>query len=379
MAESTEEIADRMAAAALAWLDGLTTDQRSLAQWPWSSSEDERIRWFYTPTDHGGLPLGWQQPAQQRAAMRMLASGLSEAGYVTISTVVGLENVLERAEGWQADWGPDMGRERGRDPGMYFLRVFGDPGPTGSWSWRFGGHHVSVNILVVDGQVRSTTPFFLGAAPASSPLLGSSRLRPLGGVEDPARDLFRSLDADQQPLAVISEAPPADIVTGNRSRVSAGDLPMPLQDLWRKKLVSPYHDLFAAGTRAVEESIGFRPEHHEAIKYSTVATGIAGRDLTAEQRELLRIVLDTHLGRVPPALAAGYADLTSPDGLAEIRFAWCGSGEPGAPHYYRLQGPRLLAEYDNTQSGANHAHSVWRDPEGDFGLDPLTHHRTTHH
>ena len=54
--------------------------------------------------------------------------------------------------------------------------------------------------------------------------------------------------------------------------------------------------------------------------------------------------------------------------------------EAGEPHYHRLQGPRLLLEWDNTQDGADHAHSVWRDPENDFGLDLLDdHHRAFAH
>jgi len=51
----------------------------------------------------------------------------------------------------------------------------------------------------------------------------------------------------------------------------------------------------------------------------------------------------------------------------------------GTPLYYRLQGPRLLIEYDNTQRDANHAHSVWRDPTADFGMDVLAAHRAAHH
>ena len=62
-----------------------------------------------------------------------------------------------------------------------------------------------------------------------------------------------------------------------------------------------------------------------------------------------------------------------------MHLAWAGPTEPGAPLYYRLQGPRLLIEYDNTQRAANHAHSVWRDPEADFGYDALGAHLTRHH
>jgi len=194
---AAREAASRMAAAAAAWLDTLDPAQRAVAAGAAPSadagSDAERRRWFYTPTDHGGLTLGAQRPVQQRLAHRLVASGLSVAGYNTVATIIGLDNVLDQVEGWSVDWG----RERGRDPGLYYLRVFGEPGGAAPWGWRFGGHHVSLNNLIVDGAVRSTTPCFFGADPAVSPLLGPPALRPLAGAEDLARELVRSLDPDQ--------------------------------------------------------------------------------------------------------------------------------------------------------------------------------------
>src|SRR3954453_4292824 len=151
-------LADRMTRAARAWLASLDDEQVAPAAWPWER-DGERLRWFYTPTDHGGLPLRDMRPAQQSLAMQLVATGLSRAGYVTVSTIMGLENVLDQLEGWQVDWG----RERGRDPQLYWLRVFGEPDGRGPWAWRFGGHHVSLNFLVVDGEVQGATPCFLGA------------------------------------------------------------------------------------------------------------------------------------------------------------------------------------------------------------------------
>src|SRR5215218_10628155 len=113
MTESPQrQVAGRMASAAQAWLDMLDASQRSLALA--SFPTEERLRWFYTPTDHGGLTVHQQRPAQQRAAMRLVASGLSTAGYVTVATIMGLENVIDHAEGWMRT----KGRERGRDPGL---------------------------------------------------------------------------------------------------------------------------------------------------------------------------------------------------------------------------------------------------------------------
>ncbi len=105
--------ASRMAAAALAWLDALSPDQRAVAAGAAPSADDqadaERRRWFYTPTDHGGLALGDQRPGQQQLAHQLVASGLSIAGYVTVATIIGLDNVLDQAEGWKVELGPGTG------------------------------------------------------------------------------------------------------------------------------------------------------------------------------------------------------------------------------------------------------------------------------
>ena len=227
---SAREVAGRMAAAAVGWLDALEPAQHAVAAGgaPRADAEPdaERRRWFYTPTDHGGLPLGAQRPALQSLAHQLVATGLSAAGYVTVATIIGLDNVLDYVEGWTVGWG----RERGRDPGLYYLRVFGEPGCAAPWGWRFGGHHVSLNYLIADGMVRSVTPCFLGADPAVSPLLGPAPLRPLGGAEDMARELVRSLDPERAARATLLDRAPSDIVGGNRSRLAAGD-----QALWSQE------------------------------------------------------------------------------------------------------------------------------------------------
>ncbi|MFC5994062.1 DUF3500 domain-containing protein [Pseudonocardia hispaniensis] len=371
--EVSRTVAARMAEAAAAWLASLDDRQRAVATagTPGADAESdaERLRWYYTPTDHGGLPLGAQRPAQQSRAMQLVATGLSAAGYGTVTTIMGLENVLDRAEGWTVDWG----RERGRDPGLYYLRVFGEPRGTGAWAWRFGGHHVSLNNLVVDGAVRSLTPCFLGADPASSPLLGPAALRPLGSTEDLARELVRSLPADLAARAMLLDRAPSDIIGGNRPRIHDGDRMVRLPDLWRGRFAEPrLADRIATMDRRAEEASGYDAADHARLALTDTPKGLPGSALDAGQRELLAALLETYLGRVPDGLAA-------PPDLDAVHLSWAGPTEPGAPHYYRLQGPRLLAEYDNTQRGANHAHSVWRDPEADFGHDVLAAHRAAAH
>jgi Protein of unknown function (DUF3500) len=367
--------AERMVEAARAWLAGLSAEQLDRAVSPWPSDE-ERHRWFYTPTDHGGLPLARMRPAQQSRAMRLVATGLSKPGYVTATTIMGLENVLDRVENWQVDWG----RERGRDPQMYWLKIFGEPDLQGPWSWRFGGHHVSVQHSVRDGEVVASSPSFLGADPAQSPLLGGHLLRPLGAAEDLARELVRSLDEGQAAEALISPVAPVDIVGGNRPHLHDGDMMMGLPDVWRAPFTDPrLRDLVHSVHDASEVQAGLRPEHHRALSLTTAPKGIAAGAMTDSQREQLGAVLDVFVGRIPEELAEREAEKFAGAKLDAVHFAWAGGVERGQPHYYRLQGPRLLAEYDNTQRDVNHIHTVWRDPSGDFGDDVLARHHAQFH
>lgn len=271
-------------------------------------------------------------------------------------------------------------RERGRDPGLYYLRVFGEPGGAGPWGWRFGGHHVSLNNLVVDGELVSATPCFLGADPATAPLLGGALSRPLARVEDLARELVRSLPAALSARAVLLPHAPSDLVTANRTRVSEGDRVVPLAGVWRdERFPDPEEQTkLQALSDAIDAAAGFSEADHAAVAYTESPRGVPAAELDAEQRGLLRALLGSYLDRVPPEVSplARYDDDTA---LDAVHVAWAGPTEAGAPHYYRVQGPRLLLEWDNTQRGANHAHSVWRDPAADFGLDVLARHRHAHH
>jgi len=359
-----------MAEFATAWLDELDAEQRALGSWSFPA-DDERRLWFYTPTDHGGLPLRAMSGRQQRLAMQLLASGLSRAGYITVSTIMGLENILDLQEGFRLNVG---GRDRGRDTEMYYLRVFGTPGADTTWSWRFGGHHVSINHLVVDGVLTATTPCFLGADPADSHVLGGHVLRPLAAVEDLGRELVRSLDEAALHRALISPSAPLDIVGGNRAQVQAGDTPRDLSQIWRTEFPAEIAEALVKRTRAEEAQIGFGPEHLEALRLSDTPAGVRAADLSASSHEILRALLDTYIGRMPDEVAEAEAAKYAGSGLHGLHFAWAGGLERGQAHYYRITGERLLVEYDNAQNNVNHIHSVWRDPLGDFGMDVLGHH-----
>ena len=153
---------------------------------------------------------------------------------------------------------------------------------------------------------------------------------------------------------------------------------IPLSGIWRGPFRGPgEQERLQALSDRIDAAAGYGEDAHRALEYTARPKGVAGAEMTPEQRALLRALLGTYFGRVPDAVSplAAYDEKA----LDAVHFAWAGSTEAGAPHYYRVQGPRLLIEWDNTQRDANHAHSVWRDPANDFGLDVLAAHRRHHH
>jgi len=362
-----------MAAAAGHLLDLLDDGQRQRAGLGFPG-EPERSRWFYTPTDHGGLTLADCTPAQSQAALRLLATGLSPAGYAMAAAIMGHELVLERLEGWPA--APGWGRVR--DPLHYAVTVFGDPG-SGEWAWRFAGHHVSLHYTIADGALAAPTPSFFGADPAEAALPGGGVLRPCAVLEDLGRELVRSLDESQAAAARLAPLPPPDIVTGNRAVVEEGLWVVRPHELFRDVEMIPAPMLDGLRTRLAADEQALGPATIRALSWSATPAGVSWPQLRAGQREMLTALVGAYLDRLPDeAGAAEHAKITG-DSAGQLHFAWAGSTERHRPHYYRIQGPRLLVEYDNTQRDANHAHSVWRDPVGDFGRDILADHYAASH
>ncbi|MGI9422047.1 MAG: DUF3500 domain-containing protein [Hyphomicrobiaceae bacterium] len=362
----TTVTAQAMATAAAALILSFEPAQRTIAcrSFP---DDDERRQWFFTPTDHGGLPLSDMNSVQHRLVHQLVATGLSEAGYNTAAAIIGLDNILDRLENFTVDFG----RPRGRDPLLYYVTFFGEPGDV-AWAWRFGGHHLSLHYTIVHGAVVAATPSFFGADPADSPLLGPHLHRPLAAAEDIGRDLFRSLGglADH---ALISPVAPTDIATGNRSKLSDGNQPVGLPDVFRGRFTGDTNALLERMQTDAEALLGLTEKHLEAISFSLQPKGLAVSQFNDVQLSTLRELLDAYLTRLPDDLADQQAELVATE-MDALTFAWAGSAERYEPHYYRIQGRRLLIEYDNTQRGANHIHTVWRDLQSDFGGDVLARH-----
>ncbi|MEZ4866132.1 MAG: DUF3500 domain-containing protein [Caldilineaceae bacterium] len=365
---TARQLVQRMGEAAENFLAALATDQRATAQLDFAD-QAERTTWHYTPTPRQGLPFTEMDRQQQRLAQKLIMTGLSRGGYNTATTIMGLETLLDAKEGFSAQiwW---------RDSRLYHLTIFGAPSDTQPWGWRFEGHHISLNYTIVGGQIVAPTPTFFGSNPAESSLIGNHSLRPLAGIEDLARDLMHALSAEQQRVALLTPIAPPDIVMLNRPYVLEGALPAQTPGIDDTVAVASQ---FRTMERLAQER-GVTEADLEPIRYSATPKGVAAGALSGAQQEILMALIGDYIHRMPEELAEIEMNKLQQQGVANIHFAWAGSLERREPHYYRLQGPRFLVEYDNTQNDANHIHSVWRDPANDFGADILAqHYATSHH
>jgi hypothetical protein len=288
---------------------------------------------------------------------------------------MGLDDILDQLEGWSVDFE----RERGRDPLLYYVTIFGEPGGSAPWGWRFGGHHVSLHYTIIGGEVVGSTPNFLGADPAESPLLGPHLHRPLAAAEDLGRELFRALDEEKRARALVSAIAPTDLVSANRPKVSVGDRPLPVSEIFRQRFEGRAATMMADMQAQMEATVGVQKAHLDALSFTAEPKGIAVAALDPGQILILRELIGCFLQRLPDQLADQQASLIDRE-FDRLGFLWAGSAERGEPHYYRIQGERVFIEYDNSQRGANHIHTVWRDLANDFGGDALArHYAQSHH
>ena len=109
------------------------------------------------------------------------------------------------------------------------------------------------------------------------------------------------------------------------------------------------------------------------------AEGLAAAEMAPQQRKTFDRLIHAYIDRLPPKLASVELKKLNEAGFDAVHFAWAGPQERGKPHYYRLHGPFFFVEYDNTQNNANHIHTVWRNLKDDFGEDLLNFHYQREH
>ncbi len=311
-----------MLEAARAFLETLA-DEDPGSRARFAFEDEERFNWHFIPRERHGLALEHMSPEQRSAAHGLLRSVLSSQGYLKATQIMFLETVLREIEA----------RGPRRDPENYYLSVFGTPSEGEPWGWRFEGHHLSLNYTSA-GEGLAVTPAFMGANPEEVTVGHATGLRVLAGEEDLARALALSLTASQRARAMLSETAPDDILTGNDRRPKIGE-----------------------------------PE------------GLPASEMSSGQLAALRRVVEEYVRNVTHDVATEQLAAIDEAGFENLHFAWAGSLNPDEPHYYRIQGPTVVFEYDNTQNGARHPHSVWRDLTNDFGEDLLKKHyeQSRHH
>lgn len=311
---------EEMTAAVKGFLASLDPEQKAKAVF--SMADAERKNWHFVPRDRKGVSFADLRPDQDALGFRLLSSALSYEGFGKATTIMSLERILWARENQASH----------RDSEKYFISVFGEPGGGAPWAWRFEGHHLAFNFTVGPDGKAALTPHFLGSNPGEVKEGPRAGTRPLRGEESSGRQLAASLTPEQNATARISEEAPADIITGAKLRVD------PLKP-----------------------------------------AGIAASALNPGQRALLWAAASEYVNRFRPDLAAAAEASLKAGGDDSLYFAWAGGAAEGSGFYYRIQSPQFLFEFDNTQNGANHPHTVWRDFAGDFGEDMLAKHYGAEH
>ncbi|MFB7085191.1 DUF3500 domain-containing protein [Streptomyces sp. NPDC056296] len=336
--------------AAMGLFDALTGDQRARVLLP--HEDPGRTHWNFLPeSGRAGLPLGELDRHQEALAHRLIAESMSIPAYARVVQVMTNEHVLRELNL------PVFGHiaPTFRDARGYFFTFFGQPQPDTTWGWRLVGHHLSVNVTVVDGDLVNATPFLLGAEPAR---FGPFRI--LGEEEDAAFTLLDGLTGSQQQRTVIHSRPPADFVT--RTVTSIGEVEYPA-----------YHGVGRRDAMITDED-------RKALAYFRAhPRGCRAGDLSPTQRGHFDTLLALFVERARPGLVGYEMDrIAAAGGVENLHFAWAGGTSIEQPHYFRIQGPVTLVEFDNAEDNANHVHSVWRDPTNDFGADLLIQHHLEH-
>lgn len=319
--------AQSMSAIANKFVGSLDASQKPLALFSYDG--EERYNFHYFPIDdRKGLPLDKMTAEQRKTTMKLLSSCLADNTVKKINDIIELENILKALEKRKED-------DHFRDPGKYHLAIFGEPGEKNTWGWRFEGHHVSFHFSAENNTLVAGTPGFLGSNPAVVPEGPKKGQEVLKDEKVLAVALLNSFSEDQLKKAVISAEAPGDIVT----RID------------RKAMIAD-------------------------------PGGITYNEMNSVQQKQFMELVQLYISRYKKPFADTLLNEIKSAGVEKLHFAWAGDRETGTghPHYYRIVGPTLIIEYDNTQNNANHVHTVVRDLLHDYGGDQLLeHYKHGHH
>ena len=309
---------------ALTCINSLDSIQKVKSVFPFDDMS--RYDWNYLPPSlipRRGVCLKDLNNTQKNNIYALLKNFLSDKGFSRTQDIMNNEYYLKELE-------PDMIH---RIPENHFIAFYGTPGKDSIWGWKFSGHHIALNFTIVNNQL-ALTPIFFGVYPAEIKEGQNKGRRIIKDEEDIGFELINMLTNEQKEKTVFQKNAFRDIVTSNASQVG------PLTPV-----------------------------------------GILANDLTLQQKNILNKLIACHLSSMPVAIAEMRMKRIVSEDFNQLRFGWAGGLIEGVPHYYRIQGKTFLVEFDNTTHNANHIHIVWRDFNGDFGVDLLNEHyqKSKHH
>ncbi len=316
--------AQDIASTANAFLSSLDKDQKSKALY--TLDDAERFNWHFVPRDRNGVCFKTFTAGQRAAALAFFKASFGESGYTKAIAIMANEEVLRQLENLP------VGNLR-RDPLNYYITFFGNPSATAAWAWRFEGHHIAFNFSSVNNEMVSSTPSFFGSNPAIVPS-GPEKGREILKLEtDLGLQLVNSLSPDQKNKAIISEKALPEIISFNNRKA------LPL-----------------------------------------TPTGLGYSELSKDQQKVFMTLLNVYVKNYQFGFSKKLMEKIEKAGINNLTFAWAGgmSTKPGGT-YYRIQGPMLLIEFDNTQTDANHVHAALRDLTNDFAEDILREHYQKEH
>jgi hypothetical protein len=328
LASGAEDVSTRLTHTAMSLRDTLPDAALAEARFAFADDEREDIRFaplLLEGARHGELPEAAASLAEQLLAVSLSPRGLEKTRQIR-------RNELPVARRDAAGWRPDFLVARMRDPGRYFVALFGDPARTGPWAFRYEGHHLSLNIAVAPDGSPATTPLFLGAqprvVPAGEPDAGAAVL---GDEEAAARALLAALPEPLRARATLPYQDDRGLMLGQVRRVARGD-----------------------------------------------GLGVSRGECPPEAQVRFDALIDSFVDLFAPEIAAARRAEIDAAGRDALRFAWAEAPAPPGAYYWRISGPRTLIEMDNTTDG-DHVHAVWHDVANDFGDDLLAaHYRAAH-
>src|SRR5688572_746629 len=318
VAQSTD-----LTGSATTFLNLLNAEYKSQIQF--KMDDEERFNWHYVPRFRSGVSLHDLTQPQLDAALNLLKASLSVQGYKKATDVVALESVLREVENRNQD-------DTYRDPKKYFFSIFGTPATDKPWGWRLEGHHISLNFVSINNKLESSTPSFFGSNPAVIPSGKRKGEQILKDESSMGFALVNSFSSAQMKTVMIAESAYPEILSENKRKAA--------------------------------------PLNPKGLTYA---------DMNEQQKKMFMSLLDVYVKNYELGFSTTLMNKIKAAGIDNLSFAWAGSLKPGKGHYYRIQGPMLLIEFDNTQNNANHIHSVVRDLTNDFAEDILKEHYLKEH